>query len=70
MQHALIVFLSSVAYAATGSILLWAGYRLFDRLTPGDAHSKIFDKGNQAVAILVGAFVLGLAIVIAAAMVG
>ncbi len=70
MQHALIVFLSSVAYAATGSILLWAGYRLFDRLTPGDAHSKIFDEGNQAVAILVGAFVLGLAIVIAAAMVG
>jgi putative membrane protein len=70
MPHALIIFLSSIAYAAAGSILLWAGYRIFDRLTPGDAHSKIFDEGNIAVAILVGAFVIGLAIVIAASMVG
>lgn len=70
MPQALIVFLSSVAYALAGSVLLWIGYRLFDHLTPGDAHAKIFEEGNRAVAILAGAFVLGLALIIAAAIHG
>lgn len=70
LPHSVLVFLASVGYALAGSVLLWVGYRLFDRLTPGDAHGKIFDEGNAAVAILVGAFIIGLAIVVAAAMVG
>ena len=53
-----------------GSMLLWVGYRLFDWLTPGDAHAKIFEEGNRAVAILAGSFVLGLALIIAAAIHG
>lgn len=70
IDHSLSVFLASIGYALAGSVLLWLGYRIFDRLTPGDAHDKIFNEGNVAVAILVAAFVVGLAIVIAAAMVG
>ncbi|MDF3822915.1 DUF350 domain-containing protein [Leptospira sp. 96542] len=70
MEHSIIVFITSILYAATGSILLWLGYRIFDKLTPGDAHAKIFEEGNIAVSILVGAFVLGLSLIIAAAMVG
>lgn len=70
MPHALAVLLSSIGYAVLGSILLWIGYRLFDRLTPGDAHAKIFEEGNRAVALLAGAFVIGLSVIIAAAIVG
>lgn len=70
MPHGLTVFLLTLAYAAAGSLLLWLGYRLFDRLTPGDMHAKIFEEGNVAVAVLAGAFVLGLSIVIAASIVG
>lgn len=70
LPHSVLVFISSVGYALAGSVLLWVGYRLFDRFTPGDAQGKIFDEGNVAVAILVGSFVVGLAIVVAAAMVG
>ena len=70
MPHSLLVFLASLGYALAGSVLLWAGYRLFDRFTPGDAHAKIFDEGNVAVAVLVGVFIIGLAIVVAAGMVG
>ncbi|MCC7249177.1 MAG: DUF350 domain-containing protein [Lysobacter sp.] len=70
MPHGLIVFLLTLVYAAAGSLLLWLGYRLFDRLTPGDMHAKIFEEGNVAVAVLAGAFVLGLSIVIAASIVG
>jgi uncharacterized membrane protein YjfL (UPF0719 family) len=64
------VFVASIGYALAGSILLWLGYRLFDRFTPGDAQRKIFEEGNVAVAVLFGAFLLGLAVVIAAAIVG
>ena len=70
MPQVFVVFLLSIGYAIAGSFLLWLGYRLFDRLTPGDAHTKIFEEGNRAVALLVGAFILGLALIIAAAIVG
>lgn len=70
MPQALTVFLLTLGYAIAGSLLLWIGYRLFDRLTPGDMHAKIFEEGNTAVAVLAGAFVLGLAIVIAASIAG
>ena len=70
MSHSLVVFLSSIGYALAGVLLLWVGYRLFDRLTPGDAHAKIFEEGNRAVAILAGAFILGLSVIIAAAIAG
>jgi putative membrane protein len=66
MPQALIVFLLTLAYAAAGSLLLWLGYRLFDRLTPGNMHEKIFEEGNTAVAVLAGAFIVGLACVISA----
>ncbi len=70
MPHELMVFFSTIGYAIAGSLLLWLGYRLFDRLTPGDMHGKIFDEGNTAVAVLAGAFILGIAIVIAACIAG
>ena len=54
----------SLVYAAVGMLLLYLGYRLFDLLTPTDMQKKIFEEGNTAVAITVGAFIIGLAIVI------
>lgn len=66
MPHELIVFALTMVYAIAGALLLWLGYRLFDRLTPGDMHAKIFEEGNVAVAVLAGAFILGLAGIIAA----
>ena len=70
MPPSLVIFLSSIGYAIAGSLLLWIGYLLFDRLTPGDAHAKIFEEGNRAVALLFGAFLVGLSIIIAAAIAG
>ncbi|MGH2459986.1 MAG: DUF350 domain-containing protein [Chloroflexota bacterium] len=40
---------------------------MFDWLTPTDLGDDIFRKGNVATAILAGAFIIGLAIVIAQA---
>jgi len=58
------VLILSLIYAAVGMLLLYLGYRLFDLLTPTDMQKKIFEEGNTAVAITVGAFIIGLAIVI------
>ena len=51
---------------AGGFLSCFFGYRLFDWLTPGDAQHKIFEEGNVAVAVMKGAFVLAIAIVLAA----
>ena len=64
------VFILSLIYAAVGMVLLYLGYRIFDWLTPTDMQKKIFDEGNTAVAITVGAFIIGLAIVILGAIHG
>jgi putative membrane protein len=64
------VFILSLIYAAVGMILLYLGYRLFDLLTPTDMQKKIFEEGNTAVAITVGAFIIGLALVILGAIHG
>jgi putative membrane protein len=64
------VLILSLIYAAVGMLLLYLGYRLFDWLTPTDMQKKIFEEGNTAVAITVGAFIIGLAIVILGAIHG
>lgn len=57
----------STVFAVLGFILLFIGYRVFDALTPTDLNKRIFEDGNVAAAILAGAFVLGLAVIVAMA---
>ena len=64
------VFVLSIIYAVLGMILLYIGYKVFDLVTPTDMQKKIFEEGNTAVAITVGAFIIGLAIVILGAIRG
>jgi len=64
------VFILSIIYAVLGMVLLYIGYKVFDLITPTDMQKKIFEEGNTAVAITVGAFILGLAIVILGAIHG
>ncbi len=63
-------FILSIIYAFLGMVLLFVGYRLFDWLTPTDLQEDIFKNGNVAVAVLVGSFIIGLAIVILGAIHG
>jgi uncharacterized membrane protein YjfL (UPF0719 family) len=70
LGNSLRIFLFTIIYAVLGIFLLFAGYRIFDWLTPTNLQEKIFKEGNVAVAILAGAFVIGLAIVILGAIHG
>jgi uncharacterized membrane protein YjfL (UPF0719 family) len=67
VQQTLVNIVLSLVFAVLGFILLFVGYRVFDKLTPTDLNKRIFEDGNVAAAILAGAFVLGLAAIIAMA---
>ncbi len=57
-----------VVYGLAGILLAVAGYKLFDKLTPGDLHREIFEQKNIAAAILAGSVILGVAMILSAAM--
>ncbi len=59
-----------VLFAAIGIVLAIVGYKLFDKFTPGDLHREIIENRNVAAAVLGGAIILGVCIIIAAAMLG
>ncbi len=57
-------------FAAIGIFAAIAGYKLFDKCTPGDLHHEIVQNKNMAAAIVAGAVILGVCIIVAAAIVG
>ncbi len=63
--------LSAVVFAAIGILIFVGGLGLWDRLTPRfDIWRAVYTEKNLAVAVLVGAFAIGIAIIIAAAIRG
>jgi uncharacterized membrane protein YjfL (UPF0719 family) len=59
-----------VLFAAVGIAAAIIGYKVFDKCTPGDLHKEILENKNVAAAIVAGAVILGVSIIIAAAMIG
>jgi len=59
-----------ILFSAIGIIAAIAGYKLFDKCTPGDMHREIVENKNVAAAIIGGSVILGVCIIIAAAMLG
>ena len=59
-----------VLFAAIGIATAVAGYKLFDKCTPGDLHKEILENRNIAAAIVAAAVILGVSLIIAAAMLG
>jgi uncharacterized membrane protein YjfL (UPF0719 family) len=58
--------LGTVVYSFIGIVMAVLAYKILDWLTPGRLTDKIFE-GNVAVALLTGALILGICIIIAAA---
>jgi putative membrane protein len=59
-----------VLFALIGIVLAIVGYKAFDRFTPGHLHKEIVEHRNVAAAIIGGSVILGVCIIIAAAMLG
>ncbi len=57
-------------FAGIGIFAAIAGYKIFDKCTPGHLNREILEHRNIAAAIVAGAVILGVCIIIAAAMLG
>jgi putative membrane protein len=57
-------------FAAVGIVAAVVGYKLFDKCTPGDLNKEILEHRNVAAAIVAAAVIVGICIIIAAAMLG
>lgn len=57
-------------FALVGIAAAVVGYKIFDKCTPGDLNREILENKNVAAAIVAGAVILGVCIIIAAAMLG
>jgi len=66
MQFSVIAL--NVIYAVIGVILMYASYRIIDRLTPEVDFPAELQKGNVAVAIFIAAIFLSIALIIGKAL--
>jgi uncharacterized membrane protein YjfL (UPF0719 family) len=57
-------------FALVGIAAAVAGFKLFDKCTPGNLTKEIIENKNVAAAIVAGAVILGVCLIIAAAMLG
>lgn len=62
--------LATLVFGVVGIVLAIVGFKVLDLLTPGKLDEEILQKQNVAAAILAGAFVLGICIIVAAAVHG
>ena len=62
--------LATAVFSLVGTALAIIGYKIFDYCTPGNLHDEIIKNRNTAAAILGAAIILGVCIVVAAAIVG
>ena len=58
----------NVLYAVVGVVLMFASYRIIDRLTPEVDFPAELQKGNVAVAIFIAAIFLSIAMIIGKAL--
>ena len=63
----LIQFILTIIYVALGLFVFGVGFWIFCKITPFSVTKEIEEDQNAAVAIIIGSVIIGLAIIIAAA---
>lgn len=62
-----IALVGSVVYSVIGLLLVIVGFVVIDKITPYDLWKELIENRNQPLATVVAAFVLAIAIIVAAA---
>ena len=62
--------LASIIYSLVGLVVFVAGWYVIRFIMPFDVHKEIEADQNVALGIVIGSFILGLSIIVAAAIVG
>jgi uncharacterized membrane protein YjfL (UPF0719 family) len=63
------LLLSTLLYAIIGMVVFGLAFALFSKLMPFSVRKEIEEDQNTALGIVIGAFLIGLSIIIAAAIV-
>ena len=63
------LMLDAALFGLSGIVMLIIGYYLWELITPYNLRREIHENRNVAVAIVVAAFILGMALVIAASLI-
>lgn len=63
-------FFGSILYALIGVALFWLSFIVIDKLTPYNLWEELVEKQNVALGIVVGATMLGISVIVAAAVHG
>ncbi len=63
-EYLLSDLVATVAFGIIAILLIVVGYIIFDKLTPKLDFSDLLNKGNVAMAIVVGSFILGVCYVV------
>ncbi|WP_264531952.1 DUF350 domain-containing protein [Flavobacterium sp. N502540] len=61
---------NSVIFSFLGIIILLAAYLIIEKLTPENTWKEVGEKNNVAVAIVLAAFIIGISMIISAAIHG
>lgn len=62
--------LNSVVFSLLGIVILLVAYFLIERITPENTWKEIVQKNNTAIAIVFAAFIIGISMIISAAIHG
>ena len=60
-------FALTIVYSFVGLVFFGIGYLVFEKITPFSVRKEIEEDQNSALAIIIGAVIIGLAIIVAAA---
>jgi putative membrane protein len=63
------LLLDATLFGITGIVLLIIGYYVWELITPYNLRRELHENKNLAVAVVVAAFIIGMAIVIAASLI-
>jgi uncharacterized membrane protein YjfL (UPF0719 family) len=70
VQHYFYPILSSIVFSILGLIILFVAYYIIEKLTPENTWKEIVENKNVALAIVFGAFIIGMSIIISGAIHG
>lgn len=70
MEHILHLILSSVVFSLLGLLILFVAYYIVEKFTPENTWHEIVHNKNTALAIIFGAFIIGISIIISGAIHG
>lgn len=62
--------LNSIIFSILGILILLIGYFIIEKLTPENTWKEVAEKNNIAVAIVFGALIIGISMIISAAIHG